>query len=79
LLKDLAYDATEIVMREKSPFGRRPPQITPPESAKGEYEGFLQRKVKAAREDRFEGRSRTQADVELEFAARRQELLRKTS
>jgi predicted transcriptional regulator len=41
-----------------------------------EYEAFVQRKVEAGRSDLRAGRSRAQAEVEADFTARREQLLR---
>jgi predicted transcriptional regulator len=43
-----------------------------------EHEAFVRAKVEAARDDVRAGRGRGQAEVEADFAIRRQELLRKT-
>jgi predicted transcriptional regulator len=41
-----------------------------------EYEAFVRRKVEAGRSDLRAGRSRAQAEVEADFSARREQLLR---
>ena len=42
-----------------------------------EYDAFVRRKVEAGRKDMRAGRGRLHAEVEADFAARREQLLRK--
>ena len=64
-------------MREKAPFTTKLESRLPGAGSTRDYEGFVLRKVEAARRDVCAGRGRSNVDVEADFAAHREELLRK--